>query len=283
MFTIEIIGVWLAVLLTFSIFSYLYDDNPFYKAAEHLFVGVSAGYVAAISFWQQVQPNLFGRLWPQIDPQTELSIFGKAWYFIYDVFGWITSLFGILERGVFPKGGIEGHSDIRIIYVIPFILGIFMLLRLFPKVGWLARWAIAYIVGMASGLRLYAYLNSNVIEQIKASGVDFSADWFTIINKIIILVGTIAGLMYFFFSKEHKGVVGKISRIGIYFLMISFGAHFGFTVMGRISLLIGRIYDLIKFSVAQYYNATFWIMGIMIIILAIWAFKKDKQKQPEVV
>lgn len=107
--------------------------------------------------------------------------------------------------------------------------------------------------------------------------------WFTIINKIIILVGTIAGLMYFFFSKEHKGVVGKISRIGIYFLMISFGAHFGFTVMGRISLLIGRIYDLIKFSVAQYYNATFWIMGIMIIILAIWAFKKDKQKQPEVV
>ena len=76
-----------------------------------------------------------------------------------------------------------------------------MLLRLFPKFGWLARWSIAYIVGMAAGLRLYAYLNSNIIEQIKASGIDFSGDWFLIINKSIILIGTIAGLVYFFFSK----------------------------------------------------------------------------------
>ena len=38
--TFEIIGVWFAVLFTLSIFSYLYGDNPFYKAAEHIFVGV---------------------------------------------------------------------------------------------------------------------------------------------------------------------------------------------------------------------------------------------------
>ena len=46
-----LIGAWIAVFLTLSIFSYLYKDNPFYKIAEHVFVGVSAAYVAAISFW----------------------------------------------------------------------------------------------------------------------------------------------------------------------------------------------------------------------------------------
>lgn len=277
MFTIEILGVWLAVLLTFSIFSYLYDDNPFYKAAEHLYVGISAGYVFAMSFWTQVQPNLFGRLWPRLMDTDESSVLQSIWFSIYEILNFITTGFGTLERSVFPKDGIEGYDEIRIIYVIPFILGIFMILRLFPKFGWLARWSIAYIVGMAAGLRLYAYLNSNIIAQIRASGIDFSSDWGSIFNESIILIGTIAGLVYFFFSKEHTGIVGKISKVGIYFLMISFGAHFGFTVMGRISLLIGRFYDLIEYSGDSYSNATLWILGIMIILLGVWAFKgKDR-------
>ena len=59
-------------------------------------------------------------------------------------------------------------------------------------------------------------------------------------------------LFYFFFSVEHKGVSGGISKVGIWFLMVSFGASFGYTVMGRVSLLIGRvqflIYDWLQLS-----------------------------------
>jgi hypothetical protein len=47
-------------------------------------------------------------------------------------------------------------------------------------------------------------------------------------------------LVYFFFSVEHRGIVGGISRLGIWFLMITFGAGFGYTVMGRIALLSDR-------------------------------------------
>ena len=67
-----IIGAWVAAFLTIGIFSYLYKDNPFYKAAEHLFVGVSAGYLLSLGFWTQLQPNLFGRLFPakHYDPDT---------------------------------------------------------------------------------------------------------------------------------------------------------------------------------------------------------------------
>ena len=279
MITAEIMGAWLVVLLTLCIFSFLYKDNPFYKAAEHLYVGVSAGYVAVISFWQQVQPNMFGRLWPSRIDVDDGSIFTSVWYAIYEIFNFISTGFGILDRSIFPEGGIKGFDEIRFIYLIPFILGIFMLLRLVPKLGWLARWAIAYIVGMAAGLRFYGFLNSDILIQIKASAIDFTSDWGTIVNALILFIGTLTGLIYFFYSTEHKGVVGRLSRIGIYFLMIKFGASFGFAVMGRISLLIGRINDLKNYSSPEYNYATPVISVLIIICLAIWSFMDGGKKK----
>ena len=279
MITAEIMGAWLVVLLTLCIFSFLYKDNPFYKAAEHLYVGVSAGYVAVISFWQQVQPNLFGRLWPSRIEVDDGSILKSIWYAIYEIFNFISTGFGVLDRSIFPEGGIKGFDEIRFIYLIPFILGIFMLLRLVPKLGWLARWAIAYIVGMAAGLRFYGFLNSDILIQIKASAIDFTSDWGTIVNALILFIGTLTGLIYFFYSTEHKGVVGRLSRIGIYFLMIKFGASFGFAVMGRISLLIGRINDLKNYSSPEYNYATPVISVLIIICLAIWSFMDGGKKK----
>ncbi len=271
-------GAWLVVLLTLCIFSFLYKDNPFYKAAEHLYVGVSAGYVAVISFWQQIQPNLFGRLWPKLEDTGEVSVLKSVWYSVYEILNFISTGFGTLERSIFPEGGIKGYDEIRLMYLIPFILGIFMLLRLVPKLGWLARWAIAYIVGMAAGLRFYGFLNSDILMQIQSVAIDFTADWGSIINAIILFIGTMTGLIYFFYSTEHKGVVGRLSRIGIYFLMIKFGASFGFAVMGRISLLIGRMNQLKDYSAAEYNYATPIILVFIIISLAIWSFMDGGNK-----
>ena len=55
-------GVWVAALLTLFVFSFLYKDNPLYKLAEHLFVGVSAGYYIVLNFWTVVVPNLYDPL-----------------------------------------------------------------------------------------------------------------------------------------------------------------------------------------------------------------------------
>ncbi len=234
----EIIGAWLVVLMTLSIFSYLYGDNFFYKSAEHIFVGVSAGYIFAITFWDQIYPNLLGRLFPSF---------------------------------------IDAGYDFDISYIIPLILGIFMILRLVPSLSWLARISIAYIVGMAAGLKFYVFINSNILFQIKSSAIDFSLSYFEIFNQLIILIGVICGLIYFFFSKEHKGTIGKISKLGVYFLMIKFGASFGFAVMGRISLLIGRFDELIEYSSVDYNYATPIIFIVMVITLGYWSFR-DKNK-----
>jgi hypothetical protein len=45
-------------LLTLMILSYLIGDNPAFRVAVYIFVGVSAGYVAAVVWWQVLFPNL---------------------------------------------------------------------------------------------------------------------------------------------------------------------------------------------------------------------------------
>ena len=274
----EIFGAWFAVFLTLGIFSYLYKDNPFYKIAEHIFVGVSAGYWMSMFFWTQIQPNLFGRLWPTPEGGVVSGFLMKIWYGIYN-------FFGIILPSVFPDGGIDkghGHHP-HWIYILPFILGIMMLLSVSSKLSHFARAGIAYTVGMAAGLRAYAFLNSNVLGQIKGTAFSvtdmpwFSLTGVSIINNILILAGTITGLLYFYFSKEHKGTFGKVTRVGIYFLMISFGASFGFAVMGRISLLIGRFTDLITYGGSAYNHGSIWVFILMVVVLAVWTIRGEKK------
>lgn len=265
----DVFGAWVAVFLTLAIFSYLYKDNPFYKLAEHVYVGVSAAHWATIAFWNQVRPNLFGRLWPHADPET-LTGFNVLWYKLYKGLNFISDT-------VFPENGIPGNQQQSFMYLIALILGIFMLLRLFPSVGWISRWSLAYVVGMAAGLRLYGYLSSDVLSQIQGTILPvWTGNLGDSLNNIVLIVGVVSGLFYFFFSVEHKGVFGKISRVGIYFLMITFGASFGFAVMGRISLLIGRLKALIEFSGKQYGYATFVLLIIMVVTILITS-RKDKE------
>ena len=66
-------------------------------------------------------------------------------------------------------------------------------------------------------------------------------DWWASGKNMLVLVCVLSALTYFFFSVEHKGAVGKAARLGVWFLMITFGSAFGLTVMGRITLLAQRL------------------------------------------
>jgi hypothetical protein len=138
------------------------------------------------------------------------------------------------------------------IYLGAGVLGIMMLMRLLPKGGWISRWPLAFIVGSTAGLYFITYLQSNALSQIQETivplvtagtgklfwiTVPFHIDW----SALFVFVGTFTGLVYFFFSVEHTKIVGKTARLGIYFIMVTFGASFGYTVMSRMSLLIGRV------------------------------------------
>lgn len=123
------------------------------------------------------------------------------------------------------------------------ILGILMLLRLFNKIGWIARWPIAFIVGATAGLKLMVYLVTDALAQVHATVNNLVGiqGFGNIVGAVIVAAGTFAALIYFFFSKEHRGAFGAAAKLGTWILMITFGASFGYTVMSRMSLLIGRV------------------------------------------
>lgn len=121
------------------------------------------------------------------------------------------------------------------------ILGVLMLTRLWGKIGWLSRWPLAFVVGATAGLYMITFFVSNAMVQVGATIMPvFRGSLPTIIDNTVLAVGVVCGLVYFFFSKEHRGLFGGASRLGVWFLMITFGASFGYTVMSRMSLMLGR-------------------------------------------
>lgn len=98
-------------------------------------------------------------------------------------------------------------------------------------------------------------------------------------TTIVLFMGVFSVLFYFFFSIEHKGPVKAFSRLGIVFLMIYFGASYGYTVMGRLSLLYGRLVILRDACYPSAGFATPILLVLMIAVLAVLHFQnKDKEE-----
>lgn len=219
-----------AVFVTMATFSFLYKDNPFYKFAEHLVVGVSAGYFVIILWHNGLVPNLFQRLQD------------GDWYFF-----WLNSS--------------------KPWYLIPAILGLMMWTRFSKKYSWMSRWPMALYIGISAGVAVPVEMSARVNKQLYAMMTAF--DWQNFLGhgtinlldttsglaQIFIFIGSLSALVYFYFSKEHKGILGGAATFGIWILMIGFGTSFGYTVMARISLFINRMQDVKVWGVAAF-NAT---------------------------
>jgi hypothetical protein len=191
---VTLLWTTLAAFLTLATFSFLYKDNPFYKFAEHLVVGVGAGFFTVLLFWTSLEDKL-------IDP----LIAGQWWY------------------------------------AFPGILGVLMWLRFSRKLSWISRYSIAFYIG-TSGVGIPLFMYNSVNRQLTATlDLTVGVGSLTEVWNIIIVIGVLTGLIYFFFSKEHKGFFGGAAKLGIFILMIGFGASFGYTVMARVSLFVNRV------------------------------------------
>lgn len=189
------IGTIVAGLLTIAILSFLYRDNPVYKMAEYLLIGVSIGYALVIA-WKSAMMDLL-----------------------------LTPLFG------------EGDWSL----LLPLLLGLMMFGRFHAKTSFISRIPLAVLIGSGAGAAVPAMLGPRILSQVSGSvsplvGVGGMPNW----SEIVVLIGVLTTLAYFFFSSEHRGTLGVASKIGTWFLMIFFGTTFGYTVMSRMSTFIGR-------------------------------------------
>ncbi len=194
---VENLQIWLGAFLVLSLFSFLYKDNPFYKLAEHVFAGLSAGYYVGL-VWQAV----------------------------------------IIQQLVNPM-----FDDGRWWLLFPAMLGVLMFARFFAKWSWISRASLAFVMGNTAGVFLISQLHGFILPQVRSTmlSLDPRQGFAGTLLALVIVIGVISTLIYFYFSKEHRGALGVTAQVGIWFIMISFGAHFGYTVMARISLLIGQV------------------------------------------
>ncbi|MHC4469906.1 MAG: hypothetical protein ACYTDY_13755 [Planctomycetota bacterium] len=229
---IETVGLFIAGWLTFAILSFLYKDNPFYRAAEHLMVGLAMGYFAIYYAFEVLETRWWDRLYHGELRERE-ELFGSAEAFRYAL-------------------------------IIPAALGLMMLTRIIPKVAFFSRWSIGTMIGITSGLAIPVTLQARVFTQIQAA-TTLPIDYMTALSPQagvvlpgfasvpgwqvgvpLMILATVCGLVYFFFSVPHRGVIAHAARVGIWGLMIGFGASFGYTVMARLSLFIGRVLFIVQ-------------------------------------
>lgn len=227
--------IWMSVLFTLMMLSFLFKDNPLYKLGENTFLGISLGYGWVRSWEIVVVPFLIR---PMKDAYLDFQPY-----------------------------------DLTLILWL--IMGSTMFFRFSRTKAWVANYYFAFVFAYVAGYEIPVQVQNLFVQGSNMMKPLFEQPSFFEISKwFVIIFGTFSGLMYFFFSKPHKGILGKTARVGILILMINFGASFGATVMGRIALFIGRAQ-----VIADNYTASI----VLTIILSIFLFIYFKylQKEPK--
>lgn len=232
------------VLITLGIFSILYRENPIFRFLEHIFIGLATGYGLVITYFMVIIPLWFKPMMPAIAGAPDGSWYagdGQWWW-------WMALPIGLLFFTVYT-----------------------------PKWSWMNRFLISVMMGFFAGAALQTFMGT-IGPQIAAAfrppvtlyaiptmdpgpnnwqiapGVYLHL-WWLLAFLIVLCV-----MAYFFFSVEHRAKWIRPPAVsGRALIMITLGVIFGLTVMGRFTLLIGRLSYLIQ-SVGQWWTMfAYWV------------------------
>jgi hypothetical protein len=209
----------ISCLLTLMVFSYLLGDNPLFRLAVYIFIGVSAGFVTAIVARQVLYPQLIR---PLILQQNLLAL----------AIPLVLSL--LLLTKIFPRAGGMGSP------VMAFLVG---------------TGAAVAIAGAISGTLVPQFLAAlNPFDLSK--GIEIQNLVENLGEGSIMLLGTITSLAYFHFGVKpvSQGTPGKRNRvislfalIGQIFIAITLGVLFAGAYAASITALIERMYFIRNF------------------------------------
>lgn len=204
----DVLGGWVAFLLTLIVFSYLLGDNPLFRLAEHLFIGVAVAYAVVIVWRTVLVPRLFNPL--VADP------IGN-WPF------WVPLLLGLL--------------------LLARVRGQWSWLANLPM-GFLFGVGAALSIGGALLGTLYPQLRASIVS---LNPAHHGGAWGGVVDAAILAVGTVGTLLYFYFTatREGRGLAGGVQRfwvaVGRWSILIAFGALFAGALLSRLSLLVARV------------------------------------------
>lgn len=202
----QTVGVWIAALLTLAVLSFIVGDNPAFRVAQYLFVGVAAGYAASLA-WTSV-------LWPRL----RLLLTDPVVYWHYGVF----FILGLLLLA-------RGSRHIAALASLP--LGV-----LFGTGAALA------LGGTLTG-SLVPQVRAAIVSVSPADYGGGLLGWAYALDALLLVLGTIAVFAAFHFTARGKGrrLLTAFGGAGRALIMVTFGALLAGALLSFFSILNSRL------------------------------------------
>ncbi len=216
--SVELLVGVVSFLLTLMVLSYLVGDNPAFRVAIYIFIGVAAGYASAVALHQVLVPRL-------IIPLLTGTI-GERLLAVFPLVGGL-----LLLAKLFPRGARLGS----------------------PSVAFMVGVGAAVAVGGAVMGTLLPQTQT-AINVFNLTSYEKGEWWYRLFEAVVMLVGTVSTLVYFHFGAKpgtngpQRGkVLGIVAWVGQVFIAITFGVLFAGVFAAAMTAFIERISSLIQF------------------------------------
>jgi len=207
---LDFVTAIVSFVFTLLVLSYLVGDNPLFRLAIYIFIGVSAGYTAAVAWHQVLWPKLFMPL-----------IYGSM---LERTLALVPLLLGmLLLMKLSPRTARLGN----------------------PTMAFMVGAGAAVAIGGAVLGTLFPQTQASInLFDLKAGGLVSER----IFEGSIILVGTLTTLVYFHFSAkatpsgpQGNRLVDILGGIGQVFIAITFGVLFAGVYAAAMTALVERL------------------------------------------
>jgi hypothetical protein len=224
---VQAIGIAVGFVLTLMVYSYLLGDNPLYRLAIHVLIGIGLGYAAVVATYTVIIPQLVNPI-AQIFAGTPVSL---------------------AER----------------VQPVVALLAAFLLLKLSRQTAPLGNVTMGFVFGVGSAVAVGGAVLGTLLPQVVATAIPFSpaeapslvaeqGSALNVLAGLLIMIGTIATLLYFYFDArpvaegevERPAWIRISGRVGQAYLMIAFGSLFAGTIVASLALLTERVNFLIQ-------------------------------------
>jgi len=218
-FSWDLLTGLLSFLLTLMVLSYLIGDNPAFRVAIYLFIGVSAGYAAAIAWNQVLKPRLF------------MPLLQGGWT---DFLLLVPLVLGLLMfTKLSPRAARLGSPSLAL------IVGV----------------GAAVAIGGAVLGTLFPQTQAVVNQFDLPPASEGWSKWLGVLGEaLLMLVGTVSTLVYFHFStKAEPGgpqrgkLIQAVAWVGQIFVAVTFGVLFAGVFTAAMTALIERMDFLVTF------------------------------------
>jgi hypothetical protein len=202
---LDLIGGWVSLVLTLLVFSYLLGDNFLYRIAVHVLVGVAAGYTVIVALESVIVPWLDETLLADTAGRSAATM-----------------------------------SGVRMVGIIPFLIGALLLLKLSPRLAPVGDLGMAVVLGVGVGVAMVGAVAGTVVPLAREAGQRISED---ATDGAVIVVGVITTLVYFqYFAVERHGEVVRpplfrvLGGIGQIFVTLALGALYAGAILTSLAI-----------------------------------------------